>query len=139
MTRRRSRASPTPTAAASSTGSRTGELPPWLSQEELDHYIEVFTRTGFTGGINWYRNFDRNWETTAELDGVHVTIPSAFVTGSADPVNLMSPIAIMEGHVLDHVATRSWKVPATGCSRKPPTRSTPRCSTFLGSLDQGGR
>ncbi|MDP1807392.1 MAG: alpha/beta hydrolase, partial [Acidimicrobiales bacterium] len=33
------------------------ELPTWLSQEELDHYITEFTRTGFTGGINWYRNF----------------------------------------------------------------------------------
>ncbi len=39
-------------------------LPDWLSQEELDHYIAEFTRTGFTGGINWYRNLDRNWELT---------------------------------------------------------------------------
>ena len=62
----------------------------------------MFTRTGFTGGINWYRNFDRNWETTPQLDGVHVTMPSAFITGSADPVNLMSPAAVMDGHVLDH-------------------------------------
>lgn len=34
-------------------------LPAWISQEELDHYIGEFTRTGFTGGLNWYRNFDR--------------------------------------------------------------------------------
>ena len=39
-------------------------LPDWLSQEELDHYIAEFTRTGFTGGVNWYRNLDRNWELT---------------------------------------------------------------------------
>ncbi len=69
------------------------ELPGWLSQEELDHYIAEFTRTGFTGGINWYRNFDRNWETTEHLADAKVTIPSAFITGSADPVNLMSPAA----------------------------------------------
>lgn len=81
------------------------ELPAWLSQEELDHYITEFTRTGFTGGISWYRNIDRNWETTPELDGVHVTVPTAFVTGSADPVNLMTPAAVMEGHVLDHRGT----------------------------------
>ena len=37
-------------------------LPAWLSQEELDHYSAEFSRTGFTGGINWYRNLDRNWE-----------------------------------------------------------------------------
>lgn len=39
-------------------------LPEWISQDELDHYIAEFSRTGFTGGLNWYRNFDRNWETT---------------------------------------------------------------------------
>jgi pimeloyl-ACP methyl ester carboxylesterase len=22
----------------------------------------MYTRTGFTGGINWYRNFTRNWQ-----------------------------------------------------------------------------
>ena len=62
-------------------------LPDWLSQEELDHYVAEFTRTGFTGGINWYRNFDRNWELTAHLAGAKVTVPSLFITGSADPVN----------------------------------------------------
>ena len=43
------------------------ELPDWISQDELDHYISEFSRTGFTGGLNWYRNLDRNWETTPEL------------------------------------------------------------------------
>ncbi|GAA1876388.1 epoxide hydrolase EphA [Pseudonocardia ailaonensis] len=67
------------------------ELPAWLTQAELDHYVAEFTRTGFTGGVNWYRNFDRNWETTPELAGAHVTIPSLFVAGDRDPVLLMSP------------------------------------------------
>ena len=43
------------------------------------------TRTGFTGGINWYRNFDRNWELTAHLDGAKVEVPSLFIGGSARP------------------------------------------------------
>ena len=25
-------------------------------------FVETFEATGFTGGINWYRNFTRNWE-----------------------------------------------------------------------------
>jgi pimeloyl-ACP methyl ester carboxylesterase len=29
--------------------------------EEHAHFVKMFTRTGFTGGINWYRNFTRNW------------------------------------------------------------------------------
>jgi pimeloyl-ACP methyl ester carboxylesterase len=61
-------------------------LPDWLSQDELDHYISEFARTGFTGGLNWYRNFDRNWETTAELTGAKIAVPSLFIAGTADPV-----------------------------------------------------
>jgi len=37
-----------------------GEL--LLTPEELNYFVETFTRTGFTGGINWYRNFTRNWK-----------------------------------------------------------------------------
>lgn len=61
-------------------------LPDWLSQEDLDHYTEVFARTGFTGGLNWYRNLDRNWELTERVSGAHVGCPSMFIAGSADPV-----------------------------------------------------
>ncbi|MFC5950886.1 alpha/beta fold hydrolase [Pseudonocardia lutea] len=66
-------------------------LPGWLTQEELDHYAAEFARTGFTGGINWYRNFDRNWERTPGLAGAHVTVPSFFLAGDADPVLRMTP------------------------------------------------
>jgi len=61
-------------------------LPDWLGQAELDHYISEFSRTGFTGGLNWYRNLDRNWETTPELAGAKIAVPSLFVAGTADPV-----------------------------------------------------
>ena len=61
-------------------------LPDWLRQEDLDHYVAEFTRTGFTGGLNWYRNLDRNWETTPELAGATITVPSLFLAGTADPV-----------------------------------------------------
>lgn len=44
-------------------GGQGGEL--LISEDELAFYIETFRDTGFTGGINWYRNIDRNWETTA--------------------------------------------------------------------------
>jgi pimeloyl-ACP methyl ester carboxylesterase len=72
-------------------------FPPWLGRDELEHYIEVFERTGFTGGINWYRNLDRNWELTPHLDGATVEQPALFVTGANDPVRLMTPDSIMEG------------------------------------------
>ena len=78
------------------------QLPAWLSQAELDHYSAEFGRTGFTGGINWYRNLDRNWELTPQLEGAKVTVPSLFVGGADDPVLVMMNPAVMEGWVSDH-------------------------------------
>ncbi len=77
-------------------------LPDWLSDAELDHYATEFARTGFTGGINWYRNFDRNWELTPQLEGAKVQVPSMFIGGSADPVLIMSPPSVSEGWLTDH-------------------------------------
>ncbi|MGA8650184.1 MAG: alpha/beta hydrolase, partial [Xanthobacteraceae bacterium] len=37
-------------------------LPVWLSEADLEFYVGEFARTGFRGGLNWYRNIDRNWE-----------------------------------------------------------------------------
>ncbi len=78
------------------------ELPGWLSQAELDHYVAEFTRTGFTGGLNWYRNLDRNWALTAPLAGAHVRCPSRFIAGAADPVLSFSPPAAGAGLLDDH-------------------------------------
>ncbi len=56
-----------------------------LSAEELDVYAKAFARTGFTGGINWYRNFTRNWQTT---EGVtqKVNVPCLMVMAANDVV-----------------------------------------------------
>src|ERR1700722_17235018 len=54
-------------------------LPDWIGQDELDHYIAEFSRTGFTGALNWYRNFDRNWETTPQLEGAMIGVPCLFI------------------------------------------------------------
>jgi pimeloyl-ACP methyl ester carboxylesterase len=61
-------------------------LPHWLTQSDLDYYIEEFSRTGFTGALNWYRNFDRNWELTADAPASTITVPSLFIAGAYDPV-----------------------------------------------------
>lgn len=77
-------------------------LPDWLTQAELDHYIAEFTRTGFTGGINWYRNFDRNWTLTEQVADAKVEAPSLFIGGAEDPVLTMSPPTIAHGWLTDH-------------------------------------
>lgn len=61
-------------------------LPDWLSAAELDHYAGEFARTGFTGALNWYRNFDRNWQIMATPVAETISAPALFVGGTADPV-----------------------------------------------------
>ena len=62
-----------------------GGLPDWISAEEFDHYADEFSRTGFTGALNWYRNLDREWELTADVPQT-IGVPALFAAGSADPV-----------------------------------------------------
>jgi len=61
-------------------------LPAWLSEADIDVYAGEFTRAGFRGGLNWYRNIDRNWELLAPWTGAKVTVPALFVTGDRDLV-----------------------------------------------------
>jgi pimeloyl-ACP methyl ester carboxylesterase len=81
------------------------ELPGWLRPAELEHYVREFRRTGFTGGLNWYRNFDRNWELTPQLAGSRVAVPSFFISGALDPVLVMRPPAQQDEWLADHRGT----------------------------------
>ncbi len=56
-----------------------------LSAEEKKVFVDTFTKTGFTGGINWYRNFTRNWQRSAELDFT-VRAPSLMIMAELDAV-----------------------------------------------------
>jgi pimeloyl-ACP methyl ester carboxylesterase len=62
------------------------KLPPWLSEADLDFFSDEFKRTGFRGGLNWYRNIDRIWELTGFLDGAKLDQPTLFVAGERDAV-----------------------------------------------------
>jgi pimeloyl-ACP methyl ester carboxylesterase len=75
--------------------------PEWLSEEELGVYVDTFSRTGFTGGLNWYRNLDRNWELTEPLADRRVDQPSLFIAGTRDPVLSFMPAEAMDGMVSD--------------------------------------
>jgi pimeloyl-ACP methyl ester carboxylesterase len=61
-------------------------LPTWLSEDELAFYTAEFARAGFRGGLNWYRNIDRNWEVLAPFAGAKVTVPALYVAGERDLV-----------------------------------------------------
>ena len=61
-------------------------LPPWLDEADVDYYTAEFTRTGFRGGLNWYRNIDRNWELLAPFAGATVSVPALYIAGNRDLV-----------------------------------------------------
>jgi pimeloyl-ACP methyl ester carboxylesterase len=57
-----------------------------LAPDELAVFVESFRRTGFTGGINWYRNFTRNWERSEGLPSRIDGVPCLMITAEKDPV-----------------------------------------------------
>jgi pimeloyl-ACP methyl ester carboxylesterase len=61
-------------------------LPGWLSEADLSYFSEIYRKSGFRGGLNWYRNIDRNWELTAPWQGAQIHQPSLFIAGSNDSV-----------------------------------------------------
>lgn len=64
-----------------------------VEPDALDHFVAVYGETGFSGGINWYRNLSRNWETTADVPD-HVGAPALMISGADD---LSLPPAMTEG------------------------------------------
>ena len=59
-------------------------MPDWLSEADLDVYAREFERTGFTGGLNRYRNVDRDWEDLSVFRGRPIDVPALFVGGDRD-------------------------------------------------------
>jgi len=74
-------------------------LPAWLSEKDLDFFEGEFKRAGFRGGLNWYRNIDRNWEMMAAWRNAKVTVPALFITGEKDPVRGFAPEATIRQNV----------------------------------------
>jgi pimeloyl-ACP methyl ester carboxylesterase len=63
------------------------QLPPWLTEQDVDTFVAAYARTGFRGGLNWYRNLSRNWALSSPWQGAKITQPALFIAGTRDPVN----------------------------------------------------
>ncbi len=70
---------------------KPGEPPDWLHNAEFDYYVAEFSRSGFTGALNWYRNFDRNWEILASPATATVAVPVLVIVGTNDPTQGFTP------------------------------------------------
>jgi pimeloyl-ACP methyl ester carboxylesterase len=62
------------------------QLPAWLKQYDLDYYAKEYSRTGFRGGLNWYRGQDIFWQETPFLIGRKLLQPTLYVGGMDDAV-----------------------------------------------------
>ena len=60
--------------------------PSFITDEEVDAIAAQFAHSGFRGGLNYYRNMDRNWAQTPFLAGAKIMQPALFIAGSLDPV-----------------------------------------------------
>lgn len=55
-----------------------------VTPEELDTYVRAFEKTGFRGGINWYRNIDRNAREHPEVGVKKLALPCLMITAAWD-------------------------------------------------------
>lgn len=82
------------------------ELPwPWLSAEDMAVYVDAYTKSGFTGGLNWYRSMDIKWAHRRRFEGLQSQVPAYFI-GSEYDVDLEhfhgdDPIALMRAQFPD--------------------------------------
>lgn len=65
------------------------QLPGWLRAEDVDFYAAEFERTGFRGGLNRYRNLDRDWVDLQPWRGRPIDVPSLFIGGERDGPTLL--------------------------------------------------
>jgi pimeloyl-ACP methyl ester carboxylesterase len=72
-----------PMIAMCERGDMPGEL--LMSEAELGVFVEAFNGSGFTGGINWYRNFSRNWEIIGQYEQT-IQQPTLMIYGDYDMV-----------------------------------------------------
>jgi pimeloyl-ACP methyl ester carboxylesterase len=116
-------------------GNEEPKRPEWLTEEDLRVYVETFERTGFTGGLSYYRNFDRNWELTEPIAGRRIEQPALFLTGSRDPVRGFTSADPMD----DWCADLRGKVVIEGAGhwvqQERPDEVNQALLRFLGELD----
>ena len=60
--------------------------PSWITETDIDFYANEFRKSGFRGGLNWYRNIDRNWELLAPWSSARISVPALYIAGEHDLV-----------------------------------------------------
>jgi len=108
-----------------------GPLPAWLSLADIDFYVEEFTRTGFRGGLNWYRNIDRNWELLAPFGGAQVTVPALYIAGDRDLVVGFRGMDQAIANMAKHVPQLRGTIMLPGCGHWTQQERVPEVNSAL--------
>ena len=66
-------------------------LPPWAEPDYVAHNVAEFQRTGFHGGLNYYRAAEPYFYLSAAWKGAQITQPSFYVGGKADGLGALCP------------------------------------------------
>ena len=68
-----------------------GPLPSWVPPDYVTHNIAEFQRTGFHGGLNYYRAAEPYFYLSAAWKGAKITQPSFFIAGKVDGLEQLYP------------------------------------------------
>lgn len=111
-------------------------LPAWLTEDDLDVYAGEFERTGFTGGLNRYRNVDRDWEDLSAFRGRPIDVPALFIGGDRDGPTIWGMRSIERFGVTLPRLHRSIILPGCGhwTQQERPAEVNEALLEFLGSL-----
>jgi pimeloyl-ACP methyl ester carboxylesterase len=116
-------------------------LPPWITEADIDAYAREFARTGFRGGLNWYRNIDRSWELLAPWAGAKVTVPALYAAGDRDLVLAFRGMDQLLPALPRFVPNLRRTLILPGCGhwtqQERPAEINAAILDFLGTLDRG--
>lgn len=113
-------------------------LPDWLTENDLNYIVSQFEKAGFRGGVNYYRNFHRNWEITEHLTDAKISIPTLFIAGEEDFViggSSKEQLIASMGRVVEDLRDVVL-IPDTGhwVQQEAPAETTAAMLKFLNSL-----
>jgi pimeloyl-ACP methyl ester carboxylesterase len=70
-------------------------MPAWFTEADLSYFVDEFERTGFAGGLAYYRALQTSWEELAPMVGKPLTVPSLFIGGDRDVATFWGTEAIV--------------------------------------------
>ena len=111
-------------------------MPAWLTEADLDVYAGEFERSGFTGGLNRYRNVDRDWEDLAMFKDRPIEVPALFVGGEKDGPTIWGAASIARFPTTLPRLHRSVILPGCGhwVQQERPTETNDALLDFLAAI-----